>query len=314
MTAAALLLAYAAALAVLGPRLLERAEWTTAVPRLAIGAWLALAASLLLAVVLAGAVIVLPLEIHHGDGAGFARHCLRELQEHYGDAGGAALAAAAAILMCAVPARLAASLLAVGRETARERAALRRVLAACPAAPELGAVVVDDPRPAAYCLPGADGGLIVLTSGAVALLDRAQLRAVVAHERAHLAGRHHRLAAAAEAAARGFGFAPLLARLPERLGHLVELAADDAAARTVGRRTLARSLLSVAAAQTPGAALAAGGGDTVARVQRLLREPPALGPTGIGTILSGSAAALAAPVLVVAVPVATAVGIACCQA
>ncbi len=52
------------------------------------------------------------------------------------------------------------------------------------------AVVLDDPRPAAYCVPGRPG-TIVLTSGALAVLDPAQLAAVLAHERAHLAGRHH---------------------------------------------------------------------------------------------------------------------------
>ncbi|SDL07957.1 Peptidase family M48 [Glycomyces sambucus] len=312
MTAAALLLAYAAALAVLGPRLLDRAAWTAGAPRLAIGTWFATAGSFLLAVVLAGVVIVVPLEVHHGAGGEFVWHCLRELREHYGTVGGTALAAAAVVLMCAAPARLAASLAVVLREARRERGRLRRGLAGLPVEPESGAVVVAGERPAAYCLPDR-GGLIVLTSGAVSMLDREQLRAVVAHERAHLRGHHHRLAAVAEAAGRGFGRLPLFARLPERIGHLVELAADDAAARAVGSRVLAKSLLEVAAAQAPGGALAASGGDTVARIERLLRRPAAPGPAGIGTILGGNLAALAVPLLIVAAPVVTAVGVACCR-
>src|SRR5215469_8511477 len=47
------------------------------------------------------------------------------------------------------------------------------------------AVVIDDPQPAAYCMPGRSG-TIVLTSGALAVLDPGQLAAVIAHERAHL--------------------------------------------------------------------------------------------------------------------------------
>ena len=43
-------------------------------------------------------------------------------------------------------------------------------------------------QPAAYCVPGRPA-TIVLTSGALAVLDPAQLTAVLAHERAHLAGR-----------------------------------------------------------------------------------------------------------------------------
>ena len=54
------------------------------------------------------------------------------------------------------------------------------------------AVVLDAPQRAAYCVPGRPAA-IVLTSGALAVLDRAQLGAVLAHERAHLTGRHHLL-------------------------------------------------------------------------------------------------------------------------
>jgi predicted Zn-dependent protease len=171
--------------------------------------------------------------------------------------------------------------------------------------------VVESARPAAYCIPGR-GGLVAVTSGALALLDQPELEAVLAHEHAHLAGRHHLLVALAQTGRRAFGWLPLFAHLPERIGHLVELAADDAAARGASRSILARSLLSVAAAQTPVEALAASGGDTVARVERLLDAPAAPGPVGVGTILGGNAVAVAAPVLVLAVPILTAVGFACC--
>ncbi|MEU6248205.1 M56 family metallopeptidase [Glycomyces sp. NPDC047010] len=313
MIAAALLLAYAAALAVLGPRLLERARWASAAPRLAIATWFALAASFVLAAVLAGVVIVIPLEVHDsGAGGRLVWHCLRELREHYGTVGGVALALTAGLLVCAVPARLAASLMSAWWETGRERARLRRSLAGYPLDPAHGAVVVPGERPAAYCLPGR-GGLVVLTSGAVAVLDDAQLRAVVAHERAHLTGGHHRIAGIARALGSGFGVLPLFSRLSERVAHLVELAADDTAARAAGRRVLAGSLLNVAAAQAPGPALAASGGDTVARIERLLDAPQRPGPAGVGSILGGNLAAVAAPLLVVVTPIATAVGFVCCQ-
>ncbi|MFB9659073.1 M56 family metallopeptidase [Glycomyces mayteni] len=313
MIAAALLLAYAAALAVLGPRLLGRARWASAAPRLAIATWFALAASFVLAAVLAGVVIVMPLEVHDSaTGRGLIWHCLRELREHYGTVGGAALALGAGALVCAVPARLAASLAAAWWATGRERARLRRSLEGYPFDPAIGAVVVPGERPAAYCLPGR-GGLVVVTSGAVAVLDGAQLRAVVAHERAHLSGGHHRIAGIAKALGSGFGVLPLFSHLSERVAHLVELAADDTAARAAGRRVLAGSLLNVAAAQAPGPALAAGGGDTVARIERLLDAPQRPGPAGVGSILGGNLAAVAAPLLVVVTPVATAVGFVCCQ-
>jgi Zn-dependent protease with chaperone function len=48
------------------------------------------------------------------------------------------------------------------------------------------------PQKMAYCLGGLPG-TVVVTSAAVAALDRHHPDAVLAHERAHLAGRHHLL-------------------------------------------------------------------------------------------------------------------------
>ena len=49
------------------------------------------------------------------------------------------------------------------------------------------AMVLEDRQPVAYCVAGRPAA-IVLTSGALAILDPAQLTSVLAHERAHLAG------------------------------------------------------------------------------------------------------------------------------
>jgi Zn-dependent protease with chaperone function len=307
MTTALVLLGYAGLLGLLGPRLVQRARWTVASPKLAIATWFALAASFVLSLMLAGAAIMAPTEVL----TGAVLDCLASMREHHGAIGGTVIAVIAAALTWAVPLHLTHASIAVARTAAAERSRLRRDLRGARRDRGLGAVVVASPRPAAYCIPGR-GGLIAVTSGALRLLDRPQLDAVMAHERAHLAGRHHLLVALAQASNRAFGWVPLFAPLPERIGHLVELAADDAAVRRAGRRTLARSLLDVAAAQTPVEALAASGGDTVARIERLLHAPPAPGPAGIGTILGGSAAAVAAPILAVALPVLTAVGMACC--
>lgn len=56
------------------------------------------------------------------------------------------------------------------------------------------AFVLDATQPAVYCVPGRSA-TIVLTTGALAVLGPDQLTAVLAHERAHLAGRHHLLLA-----------------------------------------------------------------------------------------------------------------------
>lgn len=49
-------------------------------------------------------------------------------------------------------------------------------------------------EPAAYCVAGRYP-TVILTTGALRALDPDQLDAVLAHERAHLAGHHHRLLA-----------------------------------------------------------------------------------------------------------------------
>jgi Zn-dependent protease with chaperone function len=135
------------------------------------------------------------------------------------------------------------------------------------------AVVLDAPQPVAYCVPGRPA-TIVLTSGAVAVLDPAQLTAVLAHERAHLAGRHHLLIALTRGLGASFPAVPLFTQGPAAVAWLAEVRADDAAARRSGRRALIAALLAMGTgAAVPAAALAATGCATMARVQRLL-EPP----------------------------------------
>ena len=141
--------------------------------------------------------------------------------------------------------------------------------------PGAGAAVVLDARhPAAYCVPGRPAA-IVLTSGALAVLDPGQLAAVLAHERAHLAGRHHLMIAFTRGLAASFPGVPLFSQAPAEVTRLAEMCADDAAARRSGRRVLVAALLAMGTGTAvPAAALAATGGAVTARVQRLLEPAP----------------------------------------
>ena len=107
-----------------------------------------------------------------------------------------AAAVAARVAWCA-----AVTLAATSRAGRGHRARLR--LAGRPDE-RLGALVVDHAEPAAYCLAGRRCP-VVLTTGALRLLDNVQLAAVVAHERAHQAGRHHLLVSLAAVPAAAFG-------------------------------------------------------------------------------------------------------------
>jgi Zn-dependent protease with chaperone function len=101
-------------------------------------------------------------------------------------------------------------------------------------------------RPVAFSST-CDGGRIVVTSALAEALSRAELRAVLEHERAHLTGRHDLLLRVARL---NRACLPALfgARAFDQAVHLlVELAADDAAARVCGREALASALRTTAA-------------------------------------------------------------------
>ena len=148
------------------------------------------------------------------------------------------------------------------------------------------AVVLDDPQPAAYCVPGRPA-TIVLTSGALAVLDPAQLDAVLAHERAHLVGRHHLLITLTRVLSAMFPAVPLFAAGPAEVARLAEMCADDAAARASGRGILLAALLTMGtgkAVPVP-AALGATTGAIGARVLRLLEPPRQARQAGTGAVL-----------------------------
>lgn len=80
----------------------------------------------------------------------------------------------------------------------------------------------------------------MLTTGAIGALDESQLRAVLAHERAHLRGRHHLLVTLAGALSAAFPRVPAFRVAGEQVARLAELSADDAASASAHRLTVAR--------------------------------------------------------------------------
>jgi Zn-dependent protease with chaperone function len=126
-----------------------------------------------------------------------------------------------------------AMILSAGRTGHRLLRALRaahRQAALLPAG--TSPAVLPDPRVQAFALPGRPGR-VVLTQGLVEALADDQARAVLAHEHAHLTGRHHRLLAWTRVAAAA---QPLLGALPAAVAHDVERWADECAASSVAAR------------------------------------------------------------------------------
>ncbi|MFG5718106.1 M56 family metallopeptidase [Streptomyces murinus] len=123
------------------------------------------------------------------------------------------------------------------RAERRTRRALRRLCAGQPADTEL--IVAASAVPRACAVPGRPGRILV-TSAMLGALGPAERRALLAHERAHLAHRHDVLVTAATLAAAAD---PLLCPVRSTVVYLVERWADERAAAAVGdRRTTAHAL------------------------------------------------------------------------
>lgn len=148
-----------------------------------------------------------------------------------------------------------------------------------------------------YCLPGRSRRVVV-SSGAVAVLTEQELAAALAHERAHIGGRHHLLVAAAGAFSAAFGRVPL-ARIGGRtVPLLLEMAADDRALRGCSRDALATALYALAAGRAPRRAFAAGGPSAAVRMRRILAPPRAGHPVLRGLFAVATAVAAIAPAVV----------------
>ena len=302
MTVAVALLAYAACAGTMGARLLARARWAVRAPLLAAVTYLAAAWSVVAAAGLAG----LALAVHATAlGSGLSQligACVIRLRDTYATPGGALVAGLGLVLAAAVAARTAIAaathLRAVRRHALRHTQAVRLLGRQDPA---LGAVLVEHAQPAAYCVAGPDP-TVVVTTGTLHALDRDQMAAVLAHERAHLAWRHHRLVALARIAQQLLPFLPLMRETAAQVTRLVEMHADDTAIRSHDSRTLATALVVLsergalatgpAVAGLGAAGLAATGpcptelgatelsvaaADALQRLQRLLRPAEPLG-------------------------------------
>jgi Zn-dependent protease with chaperone function len=102
--------------------------------------------------------------------------------------------------------------------------------------------VLDHPSPVAYCLPGTTSSVTVLSEGLLTLLNESQLRAVIAHENAHLAQQHHLVLIAFKSWHSALPWFPIANRAENAVALLVEMLADDQARRATDDRTLATAI------------------------------------------------------------------------
>jgi len=302
VTVAAVLIAFAIGVGTLGSALLARARWTARAPLLAIVTYLAAEWSVVAALGLAG----LTLAIHATALGGGLSHligaCVLRLRETYGTPGGATVAALGLTLAGAVAARTVLTAMTHLR-SAGQQALLHAETARLVGRPEpsLGAVLVEHSDPVAYCVAGRHP-TVILSTGAVQALEPAQLSAVLAHERAHLTGRHHRLLALARIGRLVLPFLPLMRDADAQVARLVEMHADDAAARAGDPRSLATALVVLATGTSPAPALAASATDSVQRIRRLLLPAEPLGRARRRLLRATAASLAVTPVLLALAP------------
>lgn len=251
---------------------LPRGRWTHASPRTALVLWqLVLCAGVVSAI---GLLFELGLEPYH---LGVLPGLARVIDE--GHVPNPVILAATALT-----AWLVVSLIRLLASTARTRARHRGLLALV-ARTDGDALVLDHSAAVAYCLPGRQPR-IVISAGARELLTDDELRAVLAHERAHLRQRHHLVLEPFQAWRM---FVPR--RALAAIGLLVEMCADESAARRHGRAVLASALEKFGTSAAPAGGLAAGSVGTLARIERLRHPRPA---AALGVRLLAVATALAA--------------------
>ncbi|MCZ0728518.1 M56 family metallopeptidase [Mycolicibacterium iranicum] len=299
MIAAICLLAYAAALAWLAPPLLSRVTCGGRSPKLAVTVWLT-AIAVAVSAWIAGTIGILR-ELVGSHSVDPMRYCTEAILALHdlgwgGDIalGAAGFAAVAASLVTVK--RIAATLQRFWRRS-QSHAHEARLIGAPTGRP--GVILVHTDHAAAYCVAGKPDAIVV-TSSAVQRLTEPELAAVLAHEQAHLNGRHPQLMMLLRALATSLPRLPLFASAVTEVGRLVEMNADDVSARRHGRDALLTGLVTLAGPLPDGGtALAAAGTAVLARAERL--AAPAMRRALLGerlVLMTAHATLVAAPLLI----------------
>lgn len=307
MVAALVLVAGALVVAVMAPRVLGRFDQRRTDPTLGVACWLLSIAGVALTAGLGLTLVLLP---GHGAGsiaAGLVYSCwttvrhggIPRLDEAVGGAGLLGLAGLVARL----------GHVAV-RDLRRHDRRCRGHLDALTLVGQTdqgGTVWVPSTRPAAFTVGGRRR--VVVATTALRELPAPARAAVLAHERAHLTGRHHLVVAVVDAVCAAAPPLPLFRAAPGAVRELVELAADRAAAHRHGAGAVKQALLMVASHPPPAGALGMGGagglGNRLAALDHQRPPAPRWSGRAAGHLLRRGAASGAAVLL----PMAAAAGL-----
>ena len=271
MLAPAVLLAFVAAAAALGPRFLLTAGWVQRAPAWGILAWQALTISIATAIVLVGLTLAAPLSPLAEFIARLCRTTPTMVIEHYRTPAGSPVAYLAALAVACLAVRLAWLTTSTVINAARGRRTQLGLLRLLGTEHPDGFVIVNHSKPLVYCLPGLRKRVVV-TSAALEALDPHELELVLAHERSHLRARHDLALALADVLRRALRPLDVFRVAHQQVSTLIEMQADDAAH---DRQGLARALVPLGSGLAPAVpepGLGAGNVAAVARVERLASD------------------------------------------
>ncbi|NJP35808.1 M56 family metallopeptidase [Micromonospora thermarum] len=259
----------------LAPPLLERAAFRVADPLAVLLAWAGAILAVLLTFITGVVLMLAPQTGPTRWMENLAHDCWLAVRHARLPGDDGLLGALAALLVVVLAARIAALSVRRWRGQREFRRAHQDLLTLLGAANDPGAdrvLRVPHAEPLAYCVGGRPG-LVVLSSG-IDRLAPAQRAAVLAHERAHLRGRHHLIVAAAEVLAGALPWVPLARQAPDAVRLLVELSADAEAARACGTTAVRGALIALTGAPHPALALPMAGAQVMTRLRHLGAAAP----------------------------------------
>ncbi len=299
MTASVWLVAIGLVLGLVGPRILTTQAWMTTAPRLGLTVWLAILWSSISSLSVGIFLLSMDSWLARDMLADVIQLCWSTFHHHYGAHPALSVAALGAVL--AVITTVVARVVLVQLRGWMFRLRHRRMLDIVAHPYAHGPIsVIDHKALTAYCLPGK-GGRIVISSGALTTLNSGELAAVIAHERAHLVGRHHAILAVVRAMRTALPFLPITRSGPQVVRGLLERLADEDACLHHDPEVLARALERMTSpVHVPARALEMVECPPIARLQRLRSR--ASGPTQPRRVL-----AMAVTSMIVATPVVLAI-------
>jgi Zn-dependent protease with chaperone function/uncharacterized membrane protein len=294
------LLLYSMAMLIAAPRLLRALTDSGNTPRLGVATWLSAIGTVVASSFATAVLVIIGAVSHWTHPRTVAASCLaRLLHTLSGDAGTTpqialvVIAAAATSAAVHTGARLATAVLEM-RSRAHEHARAVRLVGHHTG--EADVVMVEATKPAAYCVAGRPPAIVV-TSAARAALDDRQMAAVLAHERAHLTGHHAVIVSMVRALAGAFPRLSLITEGAQQVSRLLEMCADDVAARRHSSRALLTGLVALTAA-APAGALSAADLAVLARAERLAAPPQVSVKVKARAALAGVIAIMAAAPLI----------------